>query len=349
MAAESAARPVSQRSAIGLAEADRIGRAIQLPWSKAIEISYKAVRTRFGRSLITAGGIVLAIAFLMATLARGSAIEGLKLGLQKRWRAVNQEADERREKVVKQFLEDSGGRKRVGDTIQKALAEYEAETEKAEAGKKAKKDKKAEGPVVKSLESRLAPKLLGDKFIRSLEKESQGLVEVLNELNGLKHMRMQLLLMGENPDAPVAAGVADRSSVEAKVRENWLMVLALVVAFVGIWNAMLMSVTERFREIGTMKCLGALDSFIFKLFLIEAAMAGFLGTVLGVAVGLVLAMLKLWSDFGAQAFGFLPWGGLGLSVLSAIGVGTVLAVLGALFPALIAARMEPVVAMRVDQ
>ena len=48
----------------------------------------------------------------------------------------------------------------------------------------------------------------------------------------------------------------------------------MLVAFVGVLNAMLMSVTERFREIGTMKCLGALNSFIVKLFLIESLFQG---------------------------------------------------------------------------
>ena len=51
---------------------------------------------------------------------------------------------------------------------------------------------------------------------------------------------------------------------------------------------MLMSVTERFREIGTMKCLGALDGFIVKLFLIESLFQGMAGTVMGVLLGLVL-------------------------------------------------------------
>ena len=62
-------------------------------------------------------------------------------------------------------------------------------------------------------------------------------------------------------------------------RRAWLLGLALLVAFVGILNAMLMSVTERFREIGTMKCLGALDGFIVKLFLIESLFQGVVGTV----------------------------------------------------------------------
>ena len=53
-----------------------------------------------------------------------------------------------------------------------------------------------------------------------------------------------------------------------RIQTRWLLGLALLVAFVGILNAMLMSVTERFREIGTMKCLGALDGFIVRLFLI---------------------------------------------------------------------------------
>ena len=57
---------------------------------------------------------------------------------------------------------------------------------------------------------------------------------------------------------------------DARLQRRWVVGLALLVAFVGIVNAMLMSVTERFREIGTMKCLGALDGFIVKLFVIES-------------------------------------------------------------------------------
>src|SRR5207249_2216753 len=49
-------------------------------------------------------------------------------------------------------------------------------------------------------------------------------------------------------------------------RQQWLAIMALLVCFVGIMNAMLMSVTERFKEIGTMKCLGALNRFVVTLF-----------------------------------------------------------------------------------
>lgn len=70
---------------------------------------------------------------------------------------------------------------------------------------------------------------------------------------------------------------AEEAKHQKRARENWLMVMSLLVCAVGITNSMLMSVTERFREIGTMKCLGALDVFIVRLFLIETAALGFLG------------------------------------------------------------------------
>ena len=74
-------------------------------------------------------------------------------------------------------------------------------------------------------------------------------------------------------------------------RQIWLVTLSLVVCTVGIANSMLMSVTERFKEIGTMKCLGALDGFIVKLFLIEAGLLGLTASVIGWVIGYVAVVL----------------------------------------------------------
>jgi hypothetical protein len=52
------------------------------------------------------------------------------------------------------------------------------------------------------------------------------------------------------------------ATVGSSPKQRWLVILSLLVCVVGIVNAQLMAVTERFREIGTMKCLGALDRFI---------------------------------------------------------------------------------------
>src|SRR5215217_6001448 len=94
----------------------------------------------------------------------------------------------------------------------------------------------------------------------------------------------------------------------AKTQQRWLIGLALLVAFIGILNAMLMSVTERFREIGTMKCLGALDSFIVKLFLIESLFQGIVGTVAGIALGLILSLASMTGTYGRSAWRDVPVG-----------------------------------------
>lgn len=133
---------------------------------------------------------------------------------------------------------------------------------------------------------------------------------------------------------------------EQRVQTSWMLGIALLISFVGIVNAMLISVTERFREIGTMKCLGGLDSFIVKLYLIESLFQGMVGTALGMILGVGLAYLEGWSQFDAEAFTLLP----ALSLIKLLAItfvsGLVLTVAGALYPAWRAAKMEPVDAMR---
>ncbi len=143
------------------------------------------------------------------------------------------------------------------------------------------------------------------------------------------------------------------------MRGVWLVALSLMVCVVGITNAMLMSVTERFREIGTMKCLGALDIFVVKLFLIESALQGVVGSVAGAVIGFLLAFVRALFTFHAKdpesgesywlALHFFPGVSLLAWLAAALGVGIALSIVAAIYPAIRAARMEPVQAMRVQE
>ena len=128
----------------------------------------------------------------------------------------------------------------------------------------------------------------------------------------------------------------------------WLVVLSLLVCIVGIVNTMMMAVTERFREIATMKCLGAMDSFILKSFLIESGMVGTLGSLLGAVIGLCLVLLQISIRYGGSFWQVVPVGEFALVAGGTLLCGLVLAIIGALLPALKAARMHPIEAMRID-
>lgn len=132
-------------------------------------------------------------------------------------------------------------------------------------------------------------------------------------------------------------------------KERWIVILSLLVCTVGIINAQLMAVTERFREIGTMKCLGALDSFVLRLFLLEASMQGVAGSFLGAFFGALIAILIGIIRFGFNAITMLSPSEAGISIIYSIGVGFGLSLLGVLYPAFIAARMRPIEAMRVEE
>ncbi len=143
------------------------------------------------------------------------------------------------------------------------------------------------------------------------------------------------------------AGVLEQlRGTEQQSQTRWMLGIALMISFVGIVNAMLISVTERFREIGTMKCLGGLDSFIVKLYLIESLFQGMVGTALGMIVGVSLAFGEGLSRFGNEAWTLLPILELAKLLVVTFAAGVALTVAGALYPAWRAAKMEPVDAMR---
>ncbi len=128
-----------------------------------------------------------------------------------------------------------------------------------------------------------------------------------------------------------------------------LLGLTLLTCTVGITNSMLMAVTERTREIGTLKCLGASDDFILKTYFIESSLHGVCGAVLGMVIGLLVAIGVNWINYGHQALFALPLVGLLRALVISLVMGGLMTVTASLFPAYVAARKQPVEALRVEE
>lgn len=128
-----------------------------------------------------------------------------------------------------------------------------------------------------------------------------------------------------------------------------LIGLSLFTCLVGIINAMLMAVTERIKEIGTLKCLGALDSFIVKSYFIESSLQGVFGTALGIGIGLLVALAVALQGYGRYVPAHFPAAAVLWSLGRAFLMGTMLSVVASIAPAYWAAKKEPVDAMRVEE
>jgi len=132
-------------------------------------------------------------------------------------------------------------------------------------------------------------------------------------------------------------------------RMAWLVMVSLLVCVVGISNAMLMTVTERFREIATLKCLGGLDGFIMLLFLLEACVLGFIGGIIGSLAGSIIGFGRMIATFGSgMVFSAFPLGSWGMGLLAAVIVGVILAAVAGVYPSYLAARLAPMEAMRIE-
>ena len=130
--------------------------------------------------------------------------------------------------------------------------------------------------------------------------------------------------------------------------QSWLVIVSLFVCGVGLVNSTLIATYERYREIGTMKCLGALDKHILKLYLIEAFLFGLSGGVLGFILGSTIATLSNCFQLGLNVLWRIPI----LETLQLLGLTTVISIslsmIATAYPALKAAKLNPVEALRYD-
>jgi len=339
----------------------RIGKQIVLPWSKAIEIAAKSIRVRFWRSMITMSSIVLAIAFLMSIWTSTGITAALKSGPRRSVRTVKVALDE-----VRTILDAQSGAAAL-DTLRAQFPRYlddalawnadliEEKEELRDERTTSADDRKKLQTEIAELQAKAQPEnqpALLVEYLKDLRRKLDSIkaeVDADLQREGAIQVDAEQEAGGETTRVERGTGGLFAFIAQMTPTDSWLAILALLVCLVGIANAMFMTVQERFREIGTMKCLGALDGFIVKLFLLESSALGFIGTLVGILLGMLLSSIRQLTVYGWPTATYYPFGNIFVAGVLAAFVGLILSIGAAIFPAQKAARMEPVEAMRVEE
>lgn len=152
---------------------------------------------------------------------------------------------------------------------------------------------------------------------KNKEKKEKGYTEVIvkaKEIKNVKDIETKIKDMGYEPSSMESI----RESIEKSTRQQQMMLaglgsISLFVAAIGIMNTMIMSITERTKEIGIMKALGCYVQDIRKIFLVEAGTIGFIGGVVGIIISLfisfclnVAGILGLVNKSAAGMDGYVP-------------------------------------------
>jgi putative ABC transport system permease protein len=121
--------------------------------------------------------------------------------------------------------------------------------------------------------------------------------------------------------------------------------ISLAVGGLSVINTMAMSVAERTREIGIKRAIGGSRRRIVSELVAESALIGFIGGLIGLALGAAIASLgnELGRDSGFLLFMLTPW-----TAITAVAFSTILGAVAGLVPALHAARLDPVAALRYE-
>ncbi len=174
-----------------------------------------------------------------------------------------------------------------------------------------------------------------------LESASQEITAILQDTHGIR--------AGESDDFRVlnVASVAEQVTQVMGILQLVLAGIAgisLLVGGIGIMNIMLVSVTERIREIGLRKAVGAKRRDILVQFLVEAATLGLCGGAVGVLVGWII--VKIMSSIATNA-GF-PFSATlsGYAIALAVSVAISIGLITGLYPAIRAARLDPIESLR---
>jgi len=122
--------------------------------------------------------------------------------------------------------------------------------------------------------------------------------------------------------------------------------ISLIVAAVSIFNVMIMSVTERIREIGILRSIGTRKNEIRKMFLYEAVIIGLIGAGVGAILSVVFGYLTVLAIVGNTSYFFTPASLVYIPQGMLIGVGT--CVLSGVYPAWRASDLDPIEALRAE-
>ncbi len=341
-----------------------IPRQVRLPLRIAFEVVMQGIRIRFGRSVVTVTGVVCGIAFLMSILT-GQALkkgveaeDNLRLEVNRMANFLTTESGPARDRIFSLVVVgplDPAETRLITKLALDGAEGFRVETEEARSALPAEVRNLAE----------ITP---DDAFTA----ESSGIlvlggaVPALDWEGRLQSARQQILAwsrpqespptlangivisMGRGPSAELLARQA-RDAEKERFRSAWIVIISLLVTVMGITNAMLMSVTERFREIGTMKCLGALSSFVRTMFLIESGLMGLVGGLVGAVTGALFSIVLYGFTYGfslmSASLAASAVGLIGAGVLSLLS-GFALSILAALYPAQVASSMVPATALR---
>ena len=335
---------------------EAIGTQVKLPFKRALRIAVRGIRIRLGRSLVTVSGVVLGIAFLMSNLT-GQIVKT----------TLSDEREQRQtiDLMMSMVAAETGtleGRTVAVAAFGQVSGVARAFLARVRAARPAVI--RALGVDMAGLSPTPAAALGRDAALLFVIGDAAAAQADLGQLTeGMVHKVVLDTVEGRTFAGAPAAGVRREPFFGTQAREQeseqvaaarterfrmaWIVVVSLLVTVVTVANALLMSVTERFREIGTMKCLGALSKFIRTLFLIESALIGMVGSVLGVLAGTAFTMFiyGLMYRFGL-VFASTNYGLLLLAAAGSVFSGTVMAMAAAIYPARVAARMVPADALR---
>jgi putative ABC transport system permease protein len=171
-----------------------------------------------------------------------------------------------------------------------------------------------------------------------LEPAQQQIISLLRQRHNIREGRDDDFTVRNQEE------IAEAATATASVMTGLLGAIAgvsLVVGGIGIMNIMLVSVTERTREIGTRMAVGAHGRDILTQFLIEAvslsAVGGLLGIILGVTASKVLSAVKHWPSLISPT-----------SIVIAFFVSAAVGIFFGFYPARTAARLDPIEALRYE-
>jgi len=190
------------------------------------------------------------------------------------------------------------------------------------------------------MSSRFGGENLRVVYVSAASREAMD--DVMNQLNGWV---MQLL--GTTSDAPgfmlmTQDSIIDTQSSTTETFRNllaWVAAISLVVGGIGIMNIMLVSVSERTREIGLRQALGARPRDVRLQFLLEAIVLSLLGGLIGVFIG--VGGSTVFNALGSMRTEIVP-----MSIPLSFGAAAIVGIFFGYYPADKASQLDPIVALR---